>query len=257
MSSLKSALVCLATLGRSVCLKLRRVVGSIAVLLAAIAIAFVASVRKHPGVTSSLVMGHNARSGAASKSAAAKSRLQRVARLSRGTYFGQLITDRDSVLERWPDRIGRPIRVWISTPDSIDGWKIEYRESVTAAFQEWSATGIPVRFDFVDDSASAEVRVFWAESLDGHTAGMTFWQSDSRRWMRSARITIAMRASDGGRQNARGIGSIALHEVGHLLGLSHSPHSRDIMAPWVTAKELSPGDRATVRLLYALPAGRI
>jgi hypothetical protein len=237
-------------------LKLRRIVGCVAVVLPVVAIALVMSVSTHPGMTSSLVMGHNARSGA-SNSAAAKSRRERVARLARGTYFGQLITDRDSVLERWPDRISRPIRVWISTPDSVSEWKSEYVASVTTAFELWSATGIPVQFDFVGDSASAEVRVFWADSLDNHTAGMTFWQSDSRRWMRSARITIAMRASDGGKQNARGIGSIALHEVGHLLGLSHSPHARDIMAPWVIAKELSPGDRATIRLLYALPAGRI
>lgn len=244
-------------MGRSVCLKLRRVVGCVAVLLVVVAIALVTSGRTHPGVTSSLVMGHNARSGGAAKSVSATSRRQRVARLSRGTYFGQLITDRDSVLERWPDRVGRPIRVWISTPDSVEGWKSDYIAPVTTAFEQWSATGIPVRFEFVDDSTSAEVRVFWADSLDGHTAGMTFWQSDSRRWMRSARITIAMRASDGGRQNGRGISSIALHEVGHLLGLSHSPHARDIMAPWVIAKQLSDGDRATVRLLYALPAGRI
>ena len=206
-------------------------------------------------MTSSLVLGKTKSSSA--KVVGARTKAQRVARLSRGTYLGKLITDRDSILERWPDRVQRPIRVWIETPDSLSEWKPEYVEPVANAFHAWSATGIPVRFEITDDSARAEVRVFWAQRLQKHTAGMTFWQSDHDRWMRSARVTIALRASDGGRQNARGISSIALHEVGHLLGLSHSPHGGDIMAAWVTAKQLSDGDEATVRLLYALPAGKI
>ena len=238
-------------------MKHRRVVGLTLLLGVVAAVALATGGRAREGAMSSLVLGHNARWGTTTRTSVARARLQRVAKLTRGTYLGQLITDRDSILERWPDRLGQPIRVWVSTPDSLPGWKPDYIAPVTEAFDEWSRTGIPVRFDFVDDSASAEVRVFWAERLDGRTAGMTFWQSDSRRWMRSARITIALRASDGGNQNARGIGSIALHEVGHLLGLSHSPHARDIMAPWVIGRGLTDGDRATIRLLYALPAGRI
>ena len=215
-----------------------------------------ASGRGSGTMSSALVLGHSAKSSAATK-AGARTKAQRVAKLSRGTYFGKLITDRDSILERWPDRIQEPVRVWISTPDSLNEWKPEYVEPVADAFHRWSSTGIPVSFVITDDSASAEIRVFWASRLDKHTAGMTFWQSDNKRWMRSARVTIALRASDGGRQNAKGISSIALHEVGHLLGLSHSPHAGDIMAPWVTARQLSDGDEATVRLLYALPAGKI
>lgn len=217
----------------------------------------VATGRSRGTMTSALVMGHSVRATSSARSSASRTRLARVAKHSRGTYFGKLITDRDSILERWPDRLQQPVRVWISTPDSLAEWKPEYVEPVKKAFEQWSATGIPVRFVMSGDSATAEVRVFWATRLDSRTAGMTFWQSDQRRWMRTARVTIALRASDGGRQNARGISSIALHEVGHLLGLSHSPHARDIMAPWVTARQLSQGDQATVRLLYALPAGKI
>lgn len=241
---------------RECLVKLRGVVCLIALTAVTGAGAFIASGRNTTTMTSALVLGHSAKSSAAVK-AGARTKAQRVARLSRGTYFGKLITDRDSILERWPDRVERPVRLWISTPDSLDEWKPEYIDVVRAAFDQWSATGIPVSFVMTEDSAAAEVRVFWAARLDKHTAGMTFWQSDKKRWMRSARVTIALRASDGGKQNARGISSIALHEVGHLLGLSHSPHANDIMAPWVTAKQLSDGDQATVRLLYALPAGKI
>ena len=237
-------------------MKLRGLLLLVVVSLLGLGAAIVASGRGSASMTSTLVLGHSAKSNAAIK-AGARTKAQRVARLSRGTYFGKLITDRDSILERWPDRVQQPVRVWISTPDSTLDWKPEYSDVVRGAFDRWSATGIPVSFVMTEDSASAEVRVFWATKLDKHTAGMTFWQSDRKRWMRAARVTIALRASDGGKQNAKGISSIALHEVGHLLGLSHSPHPNDIMAAWVTARQLSDGDEATVRLLYALPAGKI
>ena len=64
-------------------------------------------------------------------------------------------------------------------------------------------------------------------------------------------------AVDGGAQDLRGVKVIALHEIGHLLGLGHSGGHADIMAEWVTADSLSRSDRATARLLYALPPGRV
>jgi predicted Zn-dependent protease len=51
--------------------------------------------------------------------------------------------------------------------------------------------------------------------------------------------------------------AIALHEVGHLIGLDHTSDTANIMTPKVRVKELSEADRATARLLYALPAGKV
>jgi hypothetical protein len=45
--------------------------------------------------------------------------------------------------------------------------------------------------------------------------------------------------------------------VGHAIGLAHSDDRHDVMAPLVRVASLSPVDRATARLLYALPAGHL
>ena len=51
--------------------------------------------------------------------------------------------------------------------------------------------------------------------------------------------------------------AIALHEVGHLLGLDHTADTMNIMTPKVRVRELCEADRATMRLLYSLPPGSV
>ena len=180
-----------------------------------------------------------------------------VARTTPGTYLGRILEQRDSVLDRWPDRLGRPVRVWVADGAASRGWRPSFRARLAEALGDWEATGIPVRFTIVPDSAGAEVRVRWVDTLSERASGRTTWHANDRRWMTGADVWIAMRASDGAPQDDRGVKAIALHEIGHLLGLSHSDGREDIMAAWVAADTLSDGDKATARLLYALPPGRV
>ena len=180
-----------------------------------------------------------------------------VVRTTPHTYFGRVVAQRDSVLDRWPSRVDQPVRVWIANGVTSEGWRPSFLVQLVEAFDDWEETGIPVHFTFVNDSVDAEVRVRWADTLSGRASGRTTWRADANRWMLGADVSIAMRASDGAPQDDRGVRAIALHEIGHLLGLSHSAGREDIMAAWVAADTLSDADRATVRLLYALPAGRV
>ena len=57
--------------------------------------------------------------------------------------------------------------------------------------------------------------------------------------------------------NAETLYAVALHEIGHLLGLVHSDEPSDLMYPVTTASDLTARDRRSARLLYALPPGSV
>src|SRR5690349_9739455 len=173
-----------------------------------------------------------------------------------GTYIEQLLADRDSTIERWPDHVGRPLLVWIDSSDCIGGNQATFPSTVRSAFSAWAATGIPLRFAFVQSVRDADIRVHWTDHLD-HKTGSTTWRTDRIGWLVSGDITLATHISDGQALDPRGMRAIALHEVGHALGLSHSLDAHDIMAPLIRVDGLSLPDRNTIKLLYSFPAGPI
>jgi hypothetical protein len=174
-----------------------------------------------------------------------------------GTYITDVLIEHDSALARWPDRVAKPLRVWVQPDPALEGWNPEFVGQVRTAFNEWVSIGIPMRFRFVDDSADAEVQVTWVDRFDEPISGKTRWARDSRWWIVDGNITIALRHSSGPMLSSGAIHAIALHEVGHLLGLDHSQDPENIMTPRVRVKSLSEADRATMRLLYSLPPGTV
>jgi predicted Zn-dependent protease len=145
----------------------------------------------------------------------------------------------------------------VGTGEALNGWESAYIERVLDAFGEWSELGIPMRFTFVVDSADADVHVNWIDHFREPISGKTLWARDKRWWIVSGSITLALRHNAGEPLDDRSIKAIALHEIGHLLGLDHTADSSNIMTSRVRVRELSDADRATMRLLYTLPPGSI
>lgn len=203
----------------------------------------------------------DARSGSSPSRRGRKRDVQEVRRqLERGaygTYIADVLIEHDSALARWPERVVKPLRVWVQNDPALEGWNPEFEAQVRTAFSEWVAVGIPMRFRFVADSSDAEVQVTWVDRFNEPISGKTRWARDSRWWIVDGNITIALRHSSGPMLSAAAIHAIALHEVGHLLGLDHSQDPANIMTPRVRVKSLSEADRATMRLLYSLPPGTV
>jgi predicted Zn-dependent protease len=174
-----------------------------------------------------------------------------------GTYIGDILSERDSCLARWPERLVDPLRVWIQHGDSIPDWKPEFVDQTRDAFVTWQNTGVPVAFVFVPDSSNADVHVTWRDHFDEQISGKTMWARDENWWIVDANISIALHHNRGEALDASAVRAIALHEVGHLLGLDHSNDTTNIMTARVRVRDLSAADRATMRLLYTLPPGSV
>lgn len=182
---------------------------------------------------------------------------QRIAQGSAGTYIDDLIATRDSALVRWPDRTTHPLRVWIAEDPKLVGWNADFVTSVRDAFDTWVTTGIPVRFTHVTDSASADVHVYFTERFANGISGKTVWSRDAAWWLVSSDIQLGLAHPGGGIVSPPQMRAIALHEVGHLLGLDHAVAADEIMSARIRVRELTDADRATIRLLYSVPAGSL
>jgi Matrixin len=172
-------------------------------------------------------------------------------------YLAELLVVRDSIVRRWSDRTEEPIRVWVQPARQLDGWDRSFPEMAHQAVDEWSTVGLPIRFTTTADSAAAELLVIWTDRLGHDESGRTVWWSTSKGWITRARVTLSTHASDGLPQTPRALRAVALHELGHALGLGHTADARNIMAPWVEVAELSDADRNTAMLLYTMPVGRV
>lgn len=182
---------------------------------------------------------------------------RRLEQSGQDTYIGDVIASHDSALARWPDRGGNPLRVWVQPSSRHTGFVEAIVPVVRRAFMEWSDVGIPIAFTFVADSSQADVHVTWVDRFNESISGKTLWAHDDDWWIIDANIQLAVHHHSGEVLDSTSIRAIAMHEVGHLLGLDHTTDTTSIMAPKVRVRDLSAADRATAQLLYRLPAGRL
>ncbi|HKC46314.1 MAG TPA: matrixin family metalloprotease [Gemmatimonadales bacterium] len=173
------------------------------------------------------------------------------------TYLRDVVGESsDSMLHRWDDRAVRPIRVFLAS-DTIANFRPVFLDAIRAAFSRWGDLNLPVRFDLSADSSNAEVHFLWRVMFPIDRTGETDLEWDHEGHLQTAIVTISTFDPHGRPLGPDDVRVVALHEIGHLIGLDHSPDSTDLMFAKAVVRDLSQRDVRTAQLLYQLAPGSL
>ncbi len=184
-----------------------------------------------------------------------------IASRSTGTFIPDILRLSDSTLQRWPDRRATPLRVYVSDegPKASGHVRDDYLQAVREAFTIWEGVELPIRFAFVTDSALADITVSWVTDFNGDPVlGRTKVVRDSKFWIVRSDVQLAtMRRDASGQLDPTVVRALAIHEIGHGIGLDHASDTTVIMAPKIRARAITVADKATAQLLYSVPPGSV
>ena len=200
-------------------------------------------------------LGGSVKPSDAAANAAREAQLRRIAESN--TYMAATLTEADSIVRRWVDREGRPLRVYYE-PTTVSGFTPALGRAARDAFARWSRVGgIPIDFVVVRTPEQAEVIVRWIDRFSVPRAGQAdlVWRSDGV--LQRGTLTLATLDGVGRQLTVDEVFTVALHEIGHLVGLGHSDEPRDVMYPTTSVHDLTTRDRRTAMLLYSLPIGSL
>ena len=155
-----------------------------------------------------------------------------------------------------------PLKVFIAPMKfySKQGQDLKYRQFVKQALDEWHrVSNGKVSFVIVDNLLSSNVNIDW-KRVQRQALGHCIFQYDRLNRLYSAEVTIGLTEGlvHADYNNDGEVYHTILHEIGHAIGLGHSPFKNDIMyTPHQKGiNHVGPGDRLSVNWLYTFPQGK-
>lgn len=169
----------------------------------------------------------------------------------------------DMVLLRWHER-DMPLKIHLRPPREGEFEDpVALMDVVRDGITDWTdvaGPGIP-SFEFVDNPGDADIPIVWEAEPSGswYVAHCVYNINQTQGRFGVAQILLTGKRQRGVPASLEDVYLTMLHEMGHALGLRHSPVSTDVMykgGHWlVESPQLSARDRETLRLLYGRPVG--
>ena len=155
-----------------------------------------------------------------------------------------------------------PLKVYIAPMKfySKKGQDLKYRQYVLKALDEWhKVSNGKVSFVVVDKLLSSNINIDW-KRVERKALGHCYFQYDNANRLYSAEVAIGL--TDGlvhaDYMDEDEVYHTILHEIGHAVGLGHSPFKKDIMyTPHQKGIiHIGEGDRLSINWLYTFSQGK-